>query len=175
MIDDISLIKSIQIEVSTDTKNFTLHREISGEDLIKSFSYLPSTLGFFSGLLETGRNICKDGNYANFRLKVSLINDAFYINDVVSEFQKTNLDIVNASIPDDEYLRYEALTKREKQILCFLYRGYNQDSIAYIFGLTVHSIKKHRYNIYKKAKFRNRTDLAVWCEKFLQSVFKLSN
>ena len=173
MQNDIQLIKLISLEVTTDGIKYERHREINGEELGSTFAFLPSTLDLFIGLLESGRSLCDEGSYTSFRLKVFLEDETFFLYDAPSEKieQKSRKE---ADVPAEEYQRYESLTKREKQILCFLYRGYEQDAIAYVFGLTVHSIKKHRHNIYKKARFRNRTELAVWCEKYLHSVFKLS-
>ena len=57
--------------------------------------------------------------------------------------------------------------QREKQLLCFIYRGYRQSHIAFIYGITVATFKSHRKHLYRKMKFHDRADLFNWCENFL--------
>jgi DNA-binding CsgD family transcriptional regulator len=170
---EIDIIKKVNLEVSRDGLKYSSHKELKGEDLKSSINFVPNTLEFMNGLLAAGRSICKEKKYLSFRVKVIQKKGTFYLYDSFSE-QAESKTKVEASIPDEEFERYDSLTKKERQILCFLYRGYEQDAIAYVFGVTVHSVKKHRQNIYKKARFRNRTELAVWCEKYLHSMFKMS-
>ncbi len=70
------------------------------------------------------------------------------------QIQQSRVDI---SV-DDEVI-YEQLTRREKEILVLVARGYTNREIAEQVGRSVRTIEKHRYNLMKKAGLRNKAEL----------------
>ena len=166
-------IKAVKLEVSTDTKNFSVDREVSGTDLENAIAFHHSVFDFLMAISSEGKSICGQGKYKSYRLQICHHNETFYLFDEKFLIKQTDTK-ARRECPVEELKRYEALSHRERQVLCFLYRGYKQEDIAFVFGMSIHTIKKHRYNIYSKAKFRNRTELAVWCEKYLHTVFKMT-
>ena len=170
MLHDLNDFISIQLEVSSDSVNFKKYKEIKRGDLSASI-YIDSMMGFLRELIDEGKLICQEQNYQKFRLRICTEKENFFLYDA-SLRRVENKPLEISQIPEQEKQRYTMLTKREKQILCFLYRGYRQNDMAFIFGTTVHTIKKHRYNIYEKAGFRNQSELSAWCEKYLLGVFK---
>ncbi len=59
---------------------------------------------------------------------------------------------------DDEMI-YQQLTRREKEILVLVARGYTNREVAAQMGRSVRTIEKHRFNLMKKAGFRNKAEL----------------
>jgi two-component system response regulator NreC len=53
----------------------------------------------------------------------------------------------------------ERLTKREREILIFVARGATNNEIAHNLGISVRTVERHRYNMMKKAHFRNEADV----------------
>ncbi len=58
------------------------------------------------------------------------------------------------------------LTPREKEILYELATGASNDCIATTFCISVHTVKTHIYNIYKKIKVSNRYQAILWGRRF---------
>lgn len=94
-----------------------------------------------------------------------LINDELTLN--ISSFPSDNhlLDkVFKELIPSDKeslnnFLRYQTLTKREKQILKLLSNGCSNKDVSDQLLITLHSVKTHRKNIYKKLDVNTTTEL----------------
>lgn len=54
--------------------------------------------------------------------------------------------------------KIETLSKREKEMLAALAKGYLYKEIAVQFSISIETVKKHCKNIYHKLQIRNRTE-----------------
>lgn len=174
MFQDFNGILSVQLELSNDSKNFKKFREIKREDL-NSTVFVDSIMDLLRELINEGKSICKKANGKSFRLRICTEKENYFLYDAsLKRIENDTTKPIQAKVPEQEKQRFNLLTKREKEILCFLFRGYKQNDMAYIFGTTIQKIKKHRFSIYDKAGFRNKTELSDWCEKYLLDVFEHS-
>ncbi len=54
---------------------------------------------------------------------------------------------------------YEHLTRREREVLLYVAQGFTNKEIASILSLSVRTVEKHRYNMMKKASFKNKAEV----------------
>lgn len=59
------------------------------------------------------------------------------------------------------------LTPREKEILVAIASGAGNSDIASEFFISLHTVKSHVYNIYKKIDVRNRLEATLWVARYL--------
>lgn len=59
------------------------------------------------------------------------------------------------------------LTPREKEILVAIASGAGNNDIAGEFFISLHTVKTHIYNIYKKINVRNRLEATLWVARYL--------
>ena len=64
-----------------------------------------------------------------------------------------------AVIGIDEFSKRYGLTSSENEILGLLYRGYTNAEIAELRKTSINTVKRHVYNIFKKADVENRIEL----------------
>ena len=79
----------------------------------------------------------------------------------------TNCVIDNKSdgrIPSDQS---DCLTLREKEILCYLATGTGNREIASTLSISLHTVKTHIYNIFKKINVKNRFQASLWAAKYI--------
>jgi DNA-binding CsgD family transcriptional regulator len=60
-----------------------------------------------------------------------------------------------------------SLTPREKEILGMIASGDTNDDIVKELCISLHTVKTHIYNIYKKVKVSNRTQAALWAARHI--------
>jgi DNA-binding CsgD family transcriptional regulator len=171
MLQDLNDVVSIQLEVSDDQENFKMYREIMHED-VSSLVYMDSALEMIRCLLNEGRKICSIGLYKSFRLRISTDKENYFLFDA-SLRPVNQVEPASVFVPEKERQKYNLLTQKEKEILCFTFRGYPLEEIAEIFETKVNTIKRHQLNIYNKTGFRSFRQLSDWCEKYLNEVLDL--
>jgi len=59
------------------------------------------------------------------------------------------------------------LTGREKQVLTFIAYGYTSQDIADELNISLHTVKTHIYNAYKKINAHNRLQATLWATNHL--------
>jgi DNA-binding CsgD family transcriptional regulator len=68
--------------------------------------------------------------------------------------------------PRDE-AREAMLTAREREILIAIGAGGANQEIAEEFRISLHTVKTHLYNIYRKIDVRNRLEATLWVARYL--------
>lgn len=121
-------------------------------------------------LCETGRILKEGAQCREYRLRLLLSGETYILSP--ADHSATMINLNAEPSPEWQHLSkssllYKKLTKREKQLLCFLYRGYKQNQIAFVYGISIGTLKSHRKNLYKKMQFHSRKDLVDWCEVHL--------
>jgi len=54
---------------------------------------------------------------------------------------------------------YDKLTPREREVLIYVAQGYTNRQIAEKMHVSVRTAERHRYNMMKKATFRNKAEV----------------
>ena len=57
---------------------------------------------------------------------------------------------------------FDALTKREKQVLHFICSGHNDIRISVTLKVSQHTVRNHVAALYRKLEVHNRTEAALW-------------
>jgi LuxR family transcriptional regulator of csgAB operon len=63
--------------------------------------------------------------------------------------------------------KLSGLTYREKQMLSYIASGYSSQAIADDLSISMHTVKTHVYNAYKKINATNRRQASLWATKYL--------
>lgn len=71
-----------------------------------------------------------------------------------------------APLPDADYLRFSSLTKREKDVLALITKGFTSQQIADALFVAVSTIETHRKRIKQKLEARNTIDLIRYATLF---------
>jgi DNA-binding CsgD family transcriptional regulator len=94
-----------------------------------------------------------------------IINDTLTLNTTLfpSESQLIS-DIFKELIPSGEdnlnkWLKFQTLTKREKGILKLIANDYSNKEVSDLLFISIHSVKTHRKNIYKKLDIHKTSQL----------------
>ena len=95
-------------------------------------------------------------------LQAILNGELWYSHKAISRYIKQNA--ARTLVRQDQN---EPLTPREKEILRFLITGESNTDIADKLHLSIHTIKTHIYNLYKKIDVPNRLQAVLWAAKHL--------
>ncbi|WP_417886675.1 response regulator transcription factor [Zunongwangia sp.] len=106
-----------------------------------------------------------NGKMTSYFTSKILINDQLTLNTSLfpSDCQIMN-KVFKELIPSGEdnlnnWLRFQTLTKREKEILKLIANDYSTKAISDLLFLSAHSVKTHRRNIYKKLDINKTSQL----------------
>lgn len=91
-----------------------------------------------------------------------LKGELWYSRKAMSEFL-----IQNRSAAKFKNDAVNTLTIRERDILVGIASGASNKEIAEDLGISLHTVKTHIYNIYKKIKVPNRLQAALWAAQYL--------
>jgi DNA-binding NarL/FixJ family response regulator len=92
-----------------------------------------------------------------------LRGDLWYSRKALKEYLLETQSFANASI----HPTISNLTGREKQMLAGIASGYTSKAIAHKLDISIHTVKSHIYNVYKKINVRNRLQASLWATKYL--------
>ena len=73
----------------------------------------------------------------------------------------------NSSINIPDYVDTPNLTFREREILTMIAEGSSNRTISDHFCISIHTVKTHIYNIYKKINVATRLQAGLWAAKYL--------
>lgn len=128
---------------------FNLEPRCRSENLIRLTNWKNFRFCFPNNISEeqllTGISAVAQGDYWLPRELLNTVLKKFhYANDTVPKLQSTNL------------------TKKEQVILSLISEGYSNTRIADSQFVTVHTVKRHVYNIFKKINVNNRVQAVQW-------------
>lgn len=91
-----------------------------------------------------------------------LNGELWYSRKTMSRFlkEKQNTTAISQTAAD-------TLTLREREILIAIATGASNKEIAYELNISLHTVKTHIYNIYRKIKVPNRLQAAFWAAHYL--------
>ncbi|MFO7560466.1 MAG: LuxR C-terminal-related transcriptional regulator [Desulfobacterales bacterium] len=112
------------------------------------------------------------------------IRGIFYLNDPMEIFPRGVLEILKGELwysrktmsdfllKRGSFNKYSeraasALTFREREILIGIASGASNKDLAADFSISLHTVKTHIYNIYKKINVPNRLQAALWAAQYL--------
>ena len=128
---------------------FNLDQKYRAENLIRLTSWKNFRFCFLNNISEeqllTGISAVAQGDYWLPReLLNAVLKKSHHSNDAAPKLQSTSL------------------TKKEKVILNLISEGYSNTRIANSLFVTVHTVKRHIYNIFKKINVNNRVQAVQW-------------
>lgn len=111
------------------------------------------------------QNLKMNGEMKYFYANKIILDDKLYLN---SGFFTEDMGIIGKAVElvfrpiknsQEIWLRFQLLTKREKQILKLLAEGCSNKSVSELLFISSHSVHTHRRNIYKKLDIHKTSQL----------------
>ncbi len=91
---------------------------------------------------------------------------ATVVEDAKITFGKILTEDHTTKAPAEDFASEHKLTPREKEIMEFIYKGYNNAEIADELYISHNTVKHHIYNLFKKLKVRNRVEMICLLQKY---------
>jgi DNA-binding CsgD family transcriptional regulator len=175
MSGDLELLDGISLFLSKDTIHYEPILELKKSALQLAYNNNGSIIKIISNLLENAGTIISEGFFHSYSLQLQVSGSTFFISDkFISSRQQRHEVVKLISVIDlsENQLIYNSLTNRERQILCFLARGYKQSIISFVLHIGIETFKSHRKSLYTKMDFKSKADLNTWAEKYLELYFR---
>lgn len=119
----------------------------------------------YSGVCNYLQAIRLNGKITPFFSSKTLINEKLtlnipFFNADNTIFQKVFKELIPSGEKNlNNWLRWQSLTKREKEILKLIADGHLNKTIGELLFISEHSVKTHRRNIYKKLDVHNTSQI----------------
>jgi two-component system response regulator NreC len=146
-IPGVEIIRSIRKLRSVNTKIvvFSMHKDIGY--VVQAFQE-----GAQGYVVKGADTVC-----LNEAIKAVARGEQFLSPPFTWERIREYLDELRSEKDDDDTL--ERLTRREREVLILVARGYTNNEISQKLGISVRTVERHRYNMMRKAHFRNEADV----------------
>lgn len=121
----------------------------------------------FRYIMDTIRDWFRRRTSRNFRLEVDTLQSIKYlaVKEKLSPEEVADLIIVNAlrdiEAQEDNYNRWQTLTRREKEVAALICRGYNTQEIAARLSIAKPTVKTHVTHILSKYDVPDRQTLRL--------------
>ncbi|HNP49556.1 MAG TPA: helix-turn-helix transcriptional regulator [Bacteroidia bacterium] len=178
MIEDLAYIDGISVFLSKDAVQFEKVIELNKSILSTALVNQSSILKIISSLTQDMNKIISEGVFSSYSIQLHFQGNTLFLSDsfVSSRFVSTGQGGAISSIDFNENkFLYDSLTQREKQILCFLSRGYKPAIICFVLFIGIETFKSHRKNLYSKMNFLNKSDLQRWADRYLDLYFNYND
>jgi two-component system response regulator NreC len=80
--------------------------------------------------------------------------------ELIQNMIQENKEKNNSSFLDDEKIEVLQLSKKDKEVVEYLIKGYTYKNIAEILGLTTFAVNQRTKSVYKKCGVRSRSELS---------------
>ena len=104
--------------------------------------------------------------YLNYYTTVKLspetgcfLSQSILMQDLEQVVRITLRQLMSESMRISDFQQFQALSKREKEILCQVALGKSNESIGLALNISPFTVKTHRQNIYRKLEFRQIHDV----------------
>jgi DNA-binding CsgD family transcriptional regulator len=143
-------------------------KKISNLTLLKQAENLTKTFHLendYNGVCNYLQSVSLNGKMTSYFTNKILINEKLTLNSTLfpSDSQVIN-KIFKELIPSgqnnlNKWLRFQSLTKREKEILKLIAHDLSNKEISDLLFISSHSVKTHRRNIYRKLDIHKTSQL----------------
>ena len=170
MILDAISPERIIFEVTHDNKNY-LHLFDLNPNYFSTLRCEDNVYPLFMKLIISGKTLRTQSEFLNFRIK--LLKHDFEIL-IYSDCPVLHIPPIKDAITtlslETAKLLYSTLTKKEKSVLLFLYRGHKTSRLNVELKITVQTYRTHKKHIFEKMNFHSQIELRNWCELYFDKI-----